>query len=86
MHVFDWQMVFPLLQQNRELQEDLYDGESDLDKIAKAAKKKVPKIEENKSKKEHINVVFIGHVGKWKNKKVISTYNLFTLINQCFFL
>lgn len=31
-----------------------------------AAKKKLPKVEENKSKKEHVNVVFIGHVGKFK--------------------
>lgn len=30
----------------------------------KSAKKKSPTIEENKSKKEHINVVFIGHVGE----------------------
>lgn len=29
----------------------------------KAVKKKSPIIEENKSKKEHVNVVFIGHVG-----------------------
>lgn len=27
-------------------------------------KKKPPKAAENKSRKEHINVVFIGHVGK----------------------
>lgn len=30
----------------------------------KIAKKKMPKVEENKSKKEHVNVVFIGHVGE----------------------
>lgn len=30
----------------------------------KIVKKKSPTIEENKSKKEHINVVFIGHVGE----------------------
>lgn len=35
----------------------------DIEKKAKAAKKKSPTIEENKSKKEHVNVVFIGHVG-----------------------
>ena len=29
-------------------------------------KKKPPKAEDTKSKKEHINVVFIGHVGKKK--------------------
>lgn len=42
--------------------EDLEEGGSD--KVAKVAKKKLPKVEENKSKKEHINVVFIGHVGE----------------------
>lgn len=29
-----------------------------------AAKKKSPVAEESKSKKEHVNVVFIGHVGE----------------------
>lgn len=38
------------------------EGESE--KIAKVIKKKLPKVEENKSKKEHVNVVFIGHVGE----------------------
>lgn len=38
------------------------EGESE--KIAKVVKKKLPKVEENKSKKEHVNVVFIGHVGE----------------------
>lgn len=41
--------------------EDL-DGENG--NVVLAAKKKLPKVEENKSKKEHVNVVFIGHVGK----------------------
>lgn len=36
----------------------------DDEKTAKVAKKKSPTIEENKSKKEHVNVVFIGHVGE----------------------
>lgn len=35
------------------------------DVLPKATKKKPPKIEENKSKKEHVNVVFIGHVGEF---------------------
>jgi hypothetical protein len=35
------------------------------DVLPKATKKKPPKIEESKSKKEHVNVVFIGHVGKF---------------------
>lgn len=30
----------------------------------KVSKKKVIKVEENRSKREHVNVVFIGHVGK----------------------
>lgn len=42
--------------------EDAEDGESGAIKIAK---KKLPKVEESKSKKEHVNVVFIGHVGEW---------------------
>lgn len=44
---------------------DTEDGETgDSDVLPKAAKKKPLKVEENKSKKEHVNVVFIGHVGK----------------------
>lgn len=35
-----------------------------IDLKSKIIKKKSPTIEENKSKKEHINVVFIGHVGE----------------------
>lgn len=31
-----------------------------------STKKKPPKAEENRSKKEHVNVVFIGHVGEFK--------------------
>lgn len=30
----------------------------------KVSKKKVIKVEENRSKREHVNVVFIGHVGE----------------------
>lgn len=40
------------------------DFDENADKKAKAVKKKSPTIEDNRSKKEHINVVFIGHVGK----------------------
>lgn len=42
------------------------DGEAtEGDPLPKAStKRKPPKIEENRSKKEHVNVVFIGHVGK----------------------
>jgi hypothetical protein len=35
------------------------------DVLPKASTKKKPaKVEENRSKKEHVNVVFIGHVGE----------------------
>lgn len=42
------------------------DGEAtEDDPLPKAStKKKPPKAEENRSKKEHVNVVFIGHVGE----------------------
>lgn len=40
---------------------DLEDAE---DGAIKIAKKKMPIVEESKSKKEHVNVVFIGHVGE----------------------
>lgn len=40
---------------------DIEDGDAE---SATIIKKKSPKIEENKSKKEHVNVVFIGHVGE----------------------
>lgn len=40
------------------------DGEDGSD-LPKALKRKPPKPEESKSKKEHINVVFIGHVGEF---------------------
>lgn len=36
----------------------------DVELKSKIVKKKFPTFEENKSKKEHINVVFIGHVGE----------------------
>lgn len=31
-----------------------------------STKRKPPKVEESCSKKEHVNVVFIGHVGMWR--------------------
>lgn len=39
---------------------DFAEGEA----AAKVSKKKVVKVEENRSKREHVNVVFIGHVGE----------------------
>lgn len=50
--------------------DDFEEGEAS--KIAKIIKKKLPKVEENKSKKEHVNVVFIGHVGE--SSRVHSLY------------
>ncbi len=45
------------------------DGDCDgaTESASKAKQKAVTDLEENKSKKEHINVIFIGHVGKWLN-------------------
>lgn len=53
-------MIFFYLQETEELEEADNENANSL----KLSKKKVPKIEENKSKKEHVNVVFIGHVGE----------------------
>lgn len=39
-------------------------GDNDEEITQKISKKKASKYEENHSKKEHVNVVFIGHVGK----------------------
>lgn len=47
--------------------EDLDDGDGENGSATQIAKKKLPKIEENKSKKEHVNVVFIGHVDAGKS-------------------
>lgn len=46
---------------------ELDDGEVDGDAATKASKKKLPKVEESRSKKEHVNVVFIGHVDAGKS-------------------
>lgn len=46
-------------------QEELDDAENGNAAGLSAAKKKSPKVEESKSKKEHVNVVFIGHVGEY---------------------
>lgn len=42
-------------------------GDDDGDLTPKVTKKKPLKVEENKSKKEHVNVVFIGHVDAGKS-------------------
>ncbi|XP_053697494.1 eukaryotic peptide chain release factor GTP-binding subunit ERF3A [Sabethes cyaneus] len=46
---------------------ELDDGEVDGESVVKVSKKKPPKVEESKSKKEHVNVVFIGHVDAGKS-------------------
>uniref|UniRef100_A0A182ILR6 Tr-type G domain-containing protein n=1 Tax=Anopheles atroparvus TaxID=41427 RepID=A0A182ILR6_ANOAO len=46
---------------------ELDDGEVDGDAATKASKKKLPTVEESRSKKEHVNVVFIGHVDAGKS-------------------
>uniref|UniRef100_A0A182SSV0 Tr-type G domain-containing protein n=1 Tax=Anopheles maculatus TaxID=74869 RepID=A0A182SSV0_9DIPT len=46
---------------------ELDDGEVDGDAAPKVSKKKPPKVEESRSKKEHVNVVFIGHVDAGKS-------------------
>lgn len=40
------------------------DGDGDSEEVTPRIKKKPTRPEETKSKKEHVNVVFIGHVGK----------------------
>ncbi|XP_075153048.1 eukaryotic translation release factor 3 [Haematobia irritans] len=45
--------------------EDVEDVEGDA--TPKVSKKKIPKVEESRSKKEHVNVVFIGHVDAGKS-------------------
>lgn len=48
--------------------DDLDLAEGDLALPKPSTKRKPPKVEENCSKKEHVNVVFIGHVGESKKK------------------
>ncbi|XP_026464634.1 eukaryotic peptide chain release factor GTP-binding subunit ERF3B-like [Ctenocephalides felis] len=52
-----------ILTPDQEEDEECEDG----DEIAKIPKKKTLKVEDTKSKKEHINVVFIGHVDAGKS-------------------
>jgi hypothetical protein len=57
---------------------DIDDGDAtEGDALPKAStKKKPPKVEENRSKKEHVNVVFIGHVGEFGKKCAVSLATL----------
>lgn len=50
----------PILTPDQDEEENAEDDEE----VVKVPKKKPVKTEETKSKKEHVNVVFIGHVGK----------------------
>lgn len=49
--------------EDEEPDEAIEDVENDI--TPKVSKKKPPKVEESRSKKEHVNVVFIGHVGMY---------------------
>lgn len=51
----------PILTPDQDDEELVEDDEE----VVKVPKKKPVKTEETKSKKEHVNVVFIGHVGEW---------------------
>ncbi len=58
------------------------DGEGAAEAVPKI-KQKLPKVNENRSKKEHINVVFIGHVGKFLNFIILKLlYSLFMLCSR----
>lgn len=52
----------PIITPEDEGVDDIEDGEGET--TPKVSKKKPPKVEESRSKKEHVNVVFIGHVGR----------------------
>jgi hypothetical protein len=56
---------------------DLEDGDAtEGESLPKASnKKKPPKPEESRSKKEHVNVVFIGHVGESSQKEHLEIFN-----------
>lgn len=55
-----------LTPEDEEMELDDVEG-LDGDSLAKVSKKKLVKVEESKSKKEHVNVVFIGHVDAGKS-------------------
>lgn len=62
---------------------EIDDGEiTDGDPLPKpSSKKKPPKPEESKSKKEHVNVVFIGHVGEFWERNCVIEEQIFRLNN-----
>lgn len=53
--------VDPLMTPENEPEDDLDDEEA----VIKPKKRPLREVEDTKSKKEHVNVVFIGHVGKF---------------------
>ncbi|XP_036347522.1 eukaryotic peptide chain release factor GTP-binding subunit ERF3A-like, partial [Rhagoletis pomonella] len=56
----------PIITPDEEEADDgIEDAENDI--APKVSKKKTPKVEESRSKKEHVNVVFIGHVDAGKS-------------------
>lgn len=56
-----------------EIEDETIEG----DPLPKAStKKKPPKAEENRSKKEHVNVVFIGHVGESSSRQLMCDVNI----------
>ncbi|KAI9585460.1 eukaryotic peptide chain release factor GTP-binding subunit ERF3A [Glossina fuscipes] len=55
----------PIITPEDEGVDDIEDGEGET--TPKVSKKKPPKVEESRSKKEHVNVVFIGHVDAGKS-------------------
>lgn len=55
----------PVITPDEDEPDDIDDVENEA--TPKVFKKKLPKIEESKSKKEHVNVVFIGHVDAGKS-------------------
>ncbi|GAB0089865.1 Eukaryotic peptide chain release factor GTP-binding subunit [Sergentomyia squamirostris] len=57
----------PVLTPEDEDADDGEDGDGDNDVTPKVSKKKLQKVEERGSKKEHVNVVFIGHVDAGKS-------------------
>ncbi|XP_037957994.1 eukaryotic peptide chain release factor GTP-binding subunit ERF3A isoform X2 [Teleopsis dalmanni] len=55
----------PVITPEEEEVDEVEDAENEV--TQKVSKKKAPKVEESKSKKEHVNVVFIGHVDAGKS-------------------
>ncbi|XP_055858529.1 eukaryotic peptide chain release factor GTP-binding subunit ERF3A isoform X1 [Episyrphus balteatus] len=57
----------PIITPDEDEADEIEDGEAEGEATPKISKKKPPKIEDTKSKKEHVNVVFIGHVDAGKS-------------------